>query len=226
MWFFRRNAPAAAGRRDGRILAASARVRLREMERADVDAWVDWPCHSDPLFRTYDPPFLDFRQREIYYQQRRHAATSRQYSVDDAEGDLVGRISLRDLDWRVGSGVLGISFHPERLGQGLGTEALWAFLGYYFGPLRMRTLFLDVAAFNRRAFRVYEKCGFRVLRERWGDAEPDVAGVYVRPELSALRPLFRYDQEFVRPLVLDMVLRRDEWLRLREEFGGPTSMSP
>jgi len=226
MWFFRRNAPAPAAGRAGRILARGERTAIRELERADVDLWLDWPRHPDPLFRAYDPPFMDFRQREIYYQQRRHSPASRQYSVDDPDGRLIGRISLREIDWRHGHGVLGISFHPEQLGRGLGTDALWAFLGYYFGPLRMRALHLDVAAFNRRAFRVYQKCGFRVYRERWGEAEPDAAGIFLDPVHAGLRPLFQREGPRVRPLLVDMVVRRDEWLRLREECGGPTCLAP
>jgi diamine N-acetyltransferase len=198
-----------------RILVRGERTVVREFVRRDVDLWCAWPRHRDPLFDTYNAPVLTERQRELYYQQRIHAPDGSQYSVDDLQGRLVGRISLRDIDWRLGASVLGVSFHPEHLGRGLGTDAMLAFLRYYFLPLKMNALFLDVAAFNRRAQRVYEKCGFRACGRRWGEAQTDSAGIFRRAEYESIRPLFQWDSGLIRPLLVDMVLRRDEWDAVR-----------
>lgn len=201
----------------GRVLARGQKTVVREFARADVDKWIAWPRHGDPLFDSYNAPSLSERQRDLYYQQHRDAGTSRQFSVDDLEGQYIGRISIRDIDWRVGASVLGISFHPGRLGQGLGSDALTAFLGFYFSELRMSALFLDVAAFNHRAFRVYEKCGFRRCGERWGEPQTDLAGVFRKPEFNGIRSLFRWEFGLVRPLLIDMVVRKDEWERMHRE---------
>ncbi|MFN3648881.1 MAG: GNAT family N-acetyltransferase [Armatimonadota bacterium] len=195
---------------------------MREFARADVDRWIAWPRHRDPLWDGYNAPNLSPRQRDVYYQQHRTAPNSRQYSVDDLGGEYVGRISIRDIDWHAGASVLGISFHPERLDQGLGTDALRTFLRYYFTGLQMKVLFLDVAAFNHRAFRVYQKCGFRRSGERWGEPQTDSAGVFRNPEYQPIRHLFRWDYGLVRPLIIDMVIRREEWERLQRE--GSTLM--
>jgi len=200
-----------------RVLARGEKTILREFERADVDRWIAWPSHPDPLFSGYNPPNLSERQREVYYQQRRHSSDTRQYSVDNLNGEMVGRISLREIDWRLQASVLGISFHPERLGQGLGSDALWTFLHYYFVGLRMTTLFLDVAAFNRRAQRVYEKCGFQRCGQHWGEAQTDLPGVFRKSDYDGIRHLFQWDCGLMRPLLVDMVLRRSAWERLRAE---------
>lgn len=204
-----------------RVLARGQKTLLREFERADVDRWLAWPRHQDLLFESYNAPLLNDRQRDQYFRQQRDAHDSRQYGVDDLSGELAGRISIREADWRGGLAVLGISFHPGRLGEGLGTDALWCFLGYYFGSLKMNALFLDVAAFNRRAFRVYEKCGFRKSSQRWGEPQTDLAGIFRKAEFEGIRHLFQWDCGLVRPLLFDMVLRRDEWERLwRERSRG------
>lgn len=210
--------PEAAG---STVLARGEKTVIRELERADVDRWVAWPRHSDLLFDSYNAPQLTTRQRDLYYQQRRSSPDSRQFAVDDPGGDLVGRISLREIDWRAGRAVLGVSFCPGRLNQGLGTDALWAFVTYYFGPLRMSALFLDVAAFNQRACRVYEKCGFQRCGERWGEPQTDLAGIFRKPELGEIRHLFRWEYGLVRPLLIDMVLRRAEFERLRDHGAAP-----
>jgi RimJ/RimL family protein N-acetyltransferase len=220
---FTRRSPASEAERHqtDRVLSRGEKTVIREFERRDVDRWMAWPRHQNLLFESYNAPLLTLRQREMYFQQRHHSPDSRQYACDDLAGDLVGRISLREIDWRLGASVLGISFHPQRLNQGLGTDALWAFLAYYFGPLRMNALFLDVAAFNQRAFRVYEKCGFRKCSQRWGEPQADVAGVFRKPEYEEIRHLFQWDYGLIRPLLMDMVLRRDEWLRRRDERMPP-----
>jgi len=223
---FLRREPAAGvpGSEDG-ILARGESTTLRRFEREDVDRWLGWPRHVDPLFGSYNPPVLTPRQRDEYFQARMAAPDSVQYSVDDLAGELVGRVSLREINWRAGVSVLGISLHPGRLNQGFGTDCLQAFLGYYFGPLKMTALFLDVAAFNTRAYRVYEKCGFRRSGERWGEAQTDYAGVFRRLEYQGLRHLFLWDCGMMRPLLIDMVLRREDWARRvsRDHIPAPVA---
>ncbi len=198
------------------VLARGRLTVIKDFQRTDVDRWIAWPRHSDPLFEAYNPPILTTRQRDSYYSQRRAATDQRQYAVEDLCGDFVGRISLRDIDWHARTAVLGISFHPGRLGHGLGTDGLHAFLDYYFSTLDMHAMFLDVAAHNKRAQRCYEKLGFRYLGQRWGDAQPDYAGVFRYPQLEDLRPYFRREAGLVRPLLYDMVLRQEAYFGARE----------
>jgi RimJ/RimL family protein N-acetyltransferase len=205
---------------EGRVVAVGAVTRVREMTREDVDRWLEWPRHSDPLWVAYNPPILSRRQRDLYFEQHRCARASRQYSVDTADGEFVGRISIRDIDWRLGAAVLGISFNPGRLNQGLGSDALASFLHFYFNELQMRSMFLDVAAFNHRARRVYEKNGFRAYGDRLGEPQPDHAGVFVWPEAALLRPYFRREGSLVRPIMVDMVLRREEWMARQSSRPG------
>jgi diamine N-acetyltransferase len=216
---FTKKREAALPRRP-RILARGEKTILREFVRADVDRWLAWPRHRDPFFDTYNPPVLTPRQRDLYYRQRIQSADSRQYSVDDLEGNFVGRISIREIDWQFGAAVLGVSFHPERLNQGLGSDALWAFLTFYFRTLSMNSLFLDVAAFNVRAYRVYEKCGFQRCGERWGEAQADTPGVFRNREYEGIRHLFHWEYGLIRPLLVDMVLRRQDWEALAARNQG------
>lgn len=216
--------------RPGRVLTCGERTSIREYQRGDIDRWLAWPRHTDPMFESYNPPALTPRQRDQYFTQRRDAYDSRQFSIyahpyeggaggsppyeggaGGVDEELIGRISLRDIDWRCRAAVLGISLHPERLDSGLGTDALQAFLGYYFACLHMETLFLDVAAFNVRACRVYEKCGFRRCGQRWGEPQSDLAGIFSKAEFEPVRHLFMWEFGLVRPLLLDMVLRRGDW---------------
>ena len=199
------------------VLAQGNFTYVRRLEREDIDRWMAWPAHTDRLFSSYDPP-LSWTQEQAtrYYLDLRSDHCLRHYAVDTARDRLVGRLSLRHIDWRHGSGVLGVSFHPGRLNSGLGTDALTAFLDYYFRSLGLRSLFLDVAAHNERARHVYEKLGFAPYGRRWGDLQPDSAGVFTEERYRAIRTHFHWEQGKIRPLLYDMVLRHDDWDRRRQ----------
>jgi ribosomal protein S18 acetylase RimI-like enzyme len=70
----------------------------------------------------------------------------------------VGRISLREFCGEFGA-KLGIYLHPERYGQGIGTEAMRQFLA--IAPVEC--ISLDVAVDNQRAIRCYQKVGFQFV---------------------------------------------------------------
>lgn len=201
--------------------ARGERVVVRDFTRRDVDRWLEWPRHTDPLFLAFNPPAMSECQRDRYYARRRFARDCRHFAVEDAEGVLVGRMNLREIDWFARTAVLGISFRPDRLGRGLGTEALRLLLTYYFEQMGMNALFLDVAAYNVRARRCYERCGFRVIGEHWGEPTPDVAGIFRDPRYAELRPLFMRQYGMIRPLFIDMALHRNDWAQQRSPESPP-----
>ncbi len=196
------------------ILAEGRLTRIRRLEREDIDRWMAWPVHSDRLFSSYDPPSgWSPQQADRYYFDVSSNPGLRHYAVDTASERLVGRISLRHIDWRQGGAVLGVSFNPGRLNSGLGTDALSAFLSHYFRGMGFRSLFLDVASHNARARHVYEQLGFTDCGRRWGEPQPDRAGIFTHEHLRSIRPHFHCEHGRVRPLLIDMVLRREVWER-------------
>lgn len=54
----------------------------------------------------------------------------------------------------------------EYLSKGYGTEAMMLTLDFAFSILNMRNVMLEVFAYNKRAIRSYEKCGFKEIGRR------------------------------------------------------------
>ena len=102
----------------------------------------DWAADPDDLAELLDPA-----QREGRY-----------FAVEDERGDLVGFVACFR---REGDAVeVGLGLRPDLTGRGLGLSFLLSGLEFArgrFAPARFR---LAVAAFNRRAIRVYEQAGF------------------------------------------------------------------
>ncbi|QND53119.1 GNAT family N-acetyltransferase [Phyllobacterium sp. 628] len=83
---------------------------------------------------------------------------------------LIGEIRLDhvNLSDRRASLAIGI-YDPALLGHGLGSEAIKLVLAYAFDVLGLHRIGLRVLAYNQRAIRAYEKCGF-VIEGRERDA--------------------------------------------------------
>jgi RimJ/RimL family protein N-acetyltransferase len=76
------------------------------------------------------------------------------------------RLDRVDLQDRRASLAVGI-FDPASLGRGLGSEAIRLVLRHAFGTMGLHRIGIRVLAYNRRAIRAYEKCGFVIEgRER------------------------------------------------------------
>ena len=190
-------------------LAQGERTRIRRFTRRDVDRWLEWPRHADPLFSTHDPNPMSGSMRDAWYDDLVSRQGQLPFSVDDLDGRMIGRIFLRFINRIEGGSVLGIDFDPRFVGQGYGTDALQAFLSYYFGPLGFRRMLLSVAAYNVRARRSYERCGFRYLDTHWERFKCD-ANLFADDRYQDIRHLFRRSRTGLEALFHTMELRKPE----------------
>jgi ribosomal-protein-alanine N-acetyltransferase len=98
----------------------------------------------------------------------------RYYEARGEDGALVGFYYFEEKGDAL---EIGLGLRPDLTGRGLGLEFLR--VGMEFGRERFRParIILNVAAFNERAIKVYERAGFRETGrhvrqfERWGDVE-------------------------------------------------------
>lgn len=185
---------------------------VRPLRREDLDQMDSWSPSSDPLLALWGVPQSDAVSRSIWFSMYTSDPSRLWYSVDRrSDGVLMGTISLRDIVQGV-SARLGISFGPDYVDLGYGTESLRVFLPYYFGHMGFAALVLDVAAANRRAVRVYEKLGFAHSGSHYCDIPEGVDLSFL--ELERYRPLRgSFRRRFGRTQILfyDMTLDRSAW---------------
>jgi RimJ/RimL family protein N-acetyltransferase len=186
------------------------RVRLRTWQRRDSLAQDLWPRYTDPFNSLWNIPraftFADMGQSNW-------GAQRFVWAVDNRQAALIGRISLREVHVDRVSARLGISVAQPYVSQGLGSEALELFLDHYFGTLRFRELRLDVAAFNRRAVRCYERLGFQYIHSEWRSAGNDPALRHLDdPRYSDLVPFFRRGRFETHVEFYEMLLPSAVWL--------------
>jgi RimJ/RimL family protein N-acetyltransferase len=173
------------------VCISAGRVTLRRFTRTDADKRGEWPRYEEPVFEHLNMKLDTREEREAWYRREAMIRYPFWFAVVDDRDDLVGIITLREVNRWKRSARLGIHLHPARVGRGYGTEAMRLFMHYYFDLLRWRVLRLDVAAYNHRGIRCYEKVGFRFLHEFW------------RPNFSPV-PWLRDDRFIdVRPYVME-----------------------
>jgi RimJ/RimL family protein N-acetyltransferase len=199
------------------ICAVGPRVVIRRYAREDVDSQRDWPEFPDPLLETYNlriPP----AGAEAYFRSLVNRPDYLRFAVDDEHGELLGTLSLREIEPDRSSARLGLVLRGDRLGCGYGAEVLRLFLGYHFDALGFGAMYLDVAANNERAIRLYEGLGFRWLGRHWQLAEIAAADA---PRLTDFRrrpDLFRVQHGQVWVLHHDMSMTSDEYARVSAEW--------
>jgi diamine N-acetyltransferase len=144
---------------------ATGIVYLRPAERHDVPLFVRW-LNDLRTTRTLlmFGPMSETSEERWFEQMLEHQGKDRWHFVVCRRADdrPVGVLDLHDVDLRNGSASLGILIgDPADTGQGYGSDALRALVGFGFDQLRLERIELDVFDYNEGARRVYERVGFR-----------------------------------------------------------------
>ncbi len=182
------------------------RVTIRPQTLTDVHRRAAWRPSTEPFEHLWNPAPILVAQADTIYHQQASDPARRYYAIDDEHGQLIGSLSLRQI--QVGRHArLGITIGADWVGRGYGTEALRAFIPYYFTILRFQELRLDVAAPNVRAVRCYEKLGFQRAAEFHRPLDIDTDLSFLADERYAhLRPLFSHQGGGTQALFYEMVL--------------------
>jgi len=96
------------------------------------------------------------------------------YEAIDENGDLVGHYYFE----RKGDAMeIGLGLRPDLTGRGLGLDFFCAGVEFARTQLSAERVILNVASFNERAIKVYERGRFRITGshvrsfDRWGEVE-------------------------------------------------------
>jgi len=143
----------------------SNRLIIKELKLDDVYQMNNWGRHHSLLFKDYNFPDMNDKQIFDWYKFKVKNKNKKSYSIKLKSGKLIGYLTTREIKRFRKISTLGLVLDPNYMNNGYGTEALITFLNYYFQNLKMKKMILQVAKFNKRAIKCYEKCGFRLLKE-------------------------------------------------------------
>lgn len=189
------------------------RVVIRDMVREDLDRMEEWAPFEDPLYALWDVQLPHTIGGDIWFTSYANDPSRRLYAIEDRSGQLIGRMSLREIEGHT-SARLGIGFGAQWVGQGYGTDAIKTFLPHFFETLGFRTLYLDVAAPNRRAVCCYEHCGFQRIGMCYRDIGFDAHLDFLSDDhYRDVRRFFRRRGNVNEVLFYEMKLDRADWIK-------------
>jgi len=145
------------------VLTGTA-VRLEPLTEAVFDDY--WASLADPEVSRLTGTHATFEAdqvRAVLRNRREHHDRADWAVLRRDDGAFLGEVVINDFDPHNESANYRIGLAgPAHFNHGYGTEATRLVVDFAFDRIGLHRLELEVFAFNPRARRVYEKCGFRL----------------------------------------------------------------
>lgn len=147
------------------------RVRLRPATADDAAARF-MLGHNREIVRMFGASLADTSPMTMETAEawaRAHAANPHPHVwIIEVAGRLIGEIKLHSVNAQDRRASMAIAIYdPQQLRKGFGSEAIELLLHHAFTELNLHRIGVRVLAYNERAIRAYQKCGFIVEgRER------------------------------------------------------------
>ena len=191
------------------------RIVIRDLQLEDVFYMRNWGVHENTLIEDYNFPPMNDKEIKLWYKMKTNRLFNKYYGILNENNQPIGYIGTKDIKLIRRESTLGIVLDPNNVDKGYGTEILDTFLRYYFVEMKMRKMILEVAEFNKRAYRVYEKIGFlptAYYLDEFFDPELDLTDPYYLEAKSSFvitdRKIYNY--------IYKMVLNKKRFFKLRK----------
>lgn len=144
------------------------KVQLRAIEDEDIETLCDW--WDNPDTTLFNDGNIIRRRRDENAEMFRQWASSKDASgfayAAEADGEMVGQVSVHSIKAPAMIGTLGMVVGPQFPDQGYGTDILEVALRLAFTEYACRKVELLVFGYSDRGIHTYEKVGFQVEGRR------------------------------------------------------------
>ncbi len=141
------------------------KVRLRGFEKEDAEELHEAMNNPDMIrfLSVYKPHSKEEEEEWIEKTwEERKKGEKYAFAIEEKEnGELIGSISLMDIEDNNKRAEIGAWIKQEYWGKGYGTEAEKLIIKYGFEELNLHSIYGRVYEFNKRSQRAVEKTGFK-----------------------------------------------------------------
>ncbi len=134
-------------------------IVFRSMKLADAEKMLGWGESSDLRYEHYT--FTDYTLNDMrnWYFIKQKMLTRKVFGLFVSEVP-VGFITLKKINFIENTAEIGLAIDPRVQGRGYGEIMVQKLLEHVYSNFPITCIFLDVAEFNTKARRLYEKLGF------------------------------------------------------------------
>lgn len=145
------------------------RIYLSPRNTEDYEIFAEWLNDSQVADYIGRSGKITTNESEKEYLENARNAEASFCIVDINNDKMVGTVSIENIDHLNRCGTLGVFIgDKDYRDKGYGTEAIRLILEYGFKYLNLKNINLDLVAVNTRAYRCYQKCGFKEYGRRRG----------------------------------------------------------
>ena len=139
-------------------------VQLRQLQRKDCIGMLEW-MHDIEVARYFRDDMLDKTEKDVLeFIDRADIVPlhgkSVHYAIVEEADEYLGTISLKSIDLRDKNAEYAISLRKTAQGRAVAYLATRELLNIAFHEFDLERVYLNVISENKRAIRLYEKCGF------------------------------------------------------------------
>jgi RimJ/RimL family protein N-acetyltransferase len=140
---------------------------LRVLEKGDLKRSLTWL--KDPSVNMYlSHNFRDYTEEQElkWFEFVQNSNNDVVFAIEDIDTNLhIGNCALHKIDWEKESCEMGIVIGEKNYwDKGYGSDVIKSIINFAFADLNLKSIKLDVYKYNRRAIRVYRKCGFELIQ--------------------------------------------------------------
>lgn len=143
-------------------MISSRYIKLRPFEKTDIEAckeWINDPEIAKGILRVLP---VSMHEHIKWYESIIGDKSRVTFAIETIKDrKYIGNTGLMNVDWRNRKGMLWIYIDKRVWNKGYGKEAVSLLLEFAFKSLNLNKVYLDVAAYNEKAIKMYKAVGFR-----------------------------------------------------------------
>jgi len=138
-------------------------IAFRVIEKEDLE--ILRKLHNDPTtwMNLYNIDFVDEESQMGWWKNLHKKQNDKRFVICLAEDlkEIIGRLRIQNINWLHHNCEIGLDILPKYRGKGYGKKSYEMVLDYLFNHYNMHMVYLQVADFNPKAKKLYEKVGFK-----------------------------------------------------------------
>lgn len=144
-------------------------VRLRQLQSKDCIGMLEW-MHDIDMVRYFRADMLTKTKKDVleFINQADVVplnGRSVHYAIVEEADEYLGTISLKSINLKDRNAEYAISLRKAAQGRSVAYAATKELLNIAFNQFNLERVYLNVLSENKRAIRLYEKCGFALEGE-------------------------------------------------------------